>query len=90
MLSKKDCLEIGFKEMPHYTVGDSLTYDLGRNRQLSISCVGTPNETLWITQSDRKDYRKIDDLVCLHNWDYDKYITIDKLKQIISGISKTE
>lgn len=89
-LSEDDCLELGFERLSHYTVANNLIYQLGRNRHLSIGCVGTPNETLFICESDPKDYMKINDIICLHNYDYDGYITKSKLKTLISfiGVSK--
>ena len=90
VLSAEDCLELGFERLPHFTVADNLIYQLGRNRHLSIGCVGTPNETLFICESDPKDYRKINDLICLHNFDYDGYLSKSKLQTLISsiGVSK--
>ena len=79
-------LEIGFKKIPHFTIANSVVYDLGRNRQLSAGCVGTPNEMLWICEIDEKDNMKVTDLVCLHNWDYDKELTIEKVKTLIKTI----
>lgn len=88
-LTRDQVKKLGFYEIPHFTVMGNLNYDLGRNRLLSIGCVGTPNECLFIgqAQEDKKGY---EDLVCLHNYDYDGYITIDKLKKIISGITGKE
>lgn len=34
--------------LPHSTITASLTYDLGRNRQLSFGSIQTPNEMLYI------------------------------------------
>jgi len=90
VLSAEECLELGFERLQHFTVADNLIYQLGRNRHLSIGCVGTPNETLFICESDPKDYRKINDLICLHNYDYDGYLSKSKLQTLISsiGVSK--
>ena len=90
VLSADDCLDLGFVRLPHFTVADNLIYQLGRNRHLSIGCVGTPNETLFICESDPKDYRKINELICLHNYDYDGYLSKSKLQTLISsiGVSK--
>ncbi len=86
-MTNEDLLEIGFKKIPHFTVMNSLVYDLGRNRFLSIGCVGTPNEMLFIEEIDDEDPRKITDLICIHNYDYDGYITIEKIKELIKLIS---
>lgn len=78
--------EIGFEEIPHFTVMNSLIYNLGRNRQLSIGSIGTPNETLWICELDADDDKKITDLVCLRNYDYDGLIDLETIKNIIQSI----
>lgn len=88
-MTNQDLINIGFKEMPHFTVGNSVFYDLGRNRQLSASCVGTPNEMLFICEINPDNKNEITDLVCLHNYEYDKYLTLKKVKSIISAISTT-
>ncbi len=81
---RKQLLELGFEEIPHFTVGHSLIYDLGRNRQLSISSIGTPNEILFICEIDDIDPKKITDLVCLKNYDYDGYTTVEEVEQLIN------
>lgn len=85
-ITESDLINLGFEKIPHYTVTNALIYELGRNRYLSIGCVGTPNEMLWICSRDKLDEKKVTDLICIHNYDYDKYITNDKIKQIINLI----
>jgi hypothetical protein len=86
MLSEDILIGIGFERLPHFTIGGILVYKLGRNRHLSIGSVGTPNETLYICESDTDDNRKITDLVCLHNYDYDGYLSKSKLEMLINSI----
>ena len=85
-MTNDDLILIGFKEIPHFTVSNSVTYSLGRHRQLSAACVGTPNEMLWIVEIDDQDEKNLTDCICLHNYDYDGYLTIDKVKKIIDSI----
>jgi len=80
---------MGFERIPHFTVANALIYQLGRNRRLSIGCIGTPNEMLFICEFDLNDFRKTTDLVCLHNYDYDGYLTKEKLENLIASIGKT-
>jgi hypothetical protein len=47
--------ELGFKKLPHITVGDILIYQLGRHRHLSIGSYGTPNEMLVICETNPND-----------------------------------
>lgn len=68
--------------MDHYTVTGAIVYDLGRGRQLSLGCAGTPNEMLFLTQlNDSGD--GITDCIVIHNYDYDGILTINKMKLII-------
>ncbi len=86
-MTKEEVKKIGFKEIPHYTVMNNLIYELGRGRHLSIGCIGTPNEVLFVCERDKDNPKQINDAVCLHNYDYDGYITEEKLKNLVSGIS---
>ena len=62
-MTSDEIIEIGFEPIPHFTIGDTHTFNLGRDRHLSINSVGTPNETLWICSTDHDDKRKITNLV---------------------------
>lgn len=64
--------QIGFKEIPHFTVMQNLIFDLGRNRELSFGNIGTPNETLYLCELN-EGVDIISDLICLRNYDYDGY-----------------
>lgn len=85
-MTNEDLIEIGFKKIPHFTIANSVIYPLGRHRILSAGCVGTPNEMLWICETDDQNETKITDLVCIHNWDYDGALTIEKVKTLINAI----
>ena len=80
-------IDLGFKELPHSTITASLTYDLGRHRQLSFGSIQTPNEMLYIYELEDKDPRKITDLVCLRNFDYDGYTSIEQIKELITFLT---
>lgn len=81
---RKQLAELGFKEIPHFTVTNSLIYDLGRYRQLSFGDIGTPNEMLFLSELNEEDNRKIDELICLRNYDYDGYTTVEEVEQLIN------
>ena len=83
-MTNQDLVELGFKELPHFTIGNVVNYDLGRERMLSASDVGNPNEMLYIIQSTDSH---IEDAVCIHNWDYDGYLTREKLVSLITALS---
>ena len=86
-MTKDDYLRLGFVSIPHYTITGSLIYDLGRNRKLSAGCVGTPNEMIFLCQQDEFNPKKTTDLICVHNWDYDKEMTEEKLIMLIKALS---
>lgn len=86
-MTKNDYIKLGFKESPEIAI-DSLIYDLGRNRILSASSAGTPNEIIWICQkSFCKGNNDITDIICLHNWDYDGYMTKRRLGKLIKAFT---
>ena len=79
-MTNEDIIEMGFKPVGHFTIMDCHLYDLGKNRQLSFGSVGTPNEMLFITQTDYDDPKKVTDIICLHNYDYNQHnLTSDEL-----------
>ncbi len=85
-MTNQDVINLGFKPVDTFTVQNSHNYDLGRGRFLSIGDVGRPNEMLFICQSSKDDPKKIDDVVCIYNYDYDGYLTVEKLQKIIDAI----
>lgn len=89
-MTRDELKDIGFKEIPHFTVMNSLVYDLGRNRSLSIGDLGTPNEMVFLCERDYDDPRKINDLICIKNYDYDGYTDLEQIKLIIKCISSAK
>lgn len=83
-MNNNDLIKLGFKEMPHFTVMNSVVYDLGRGKHLSAGCVGTPNEMVFICEVEEE----ITDCICLHNYDYDGYLTEEKIKLLIQALKK--
>lgn len=83
-MTNDDLIKIGFAKIPHFTIGDTVIFDLGRSRHLSASSVGTPNEMVFIgATDDDTDKKKITDLVCVHNYDYDGYLQEEKINGLI-------
>ena len=87
-MNKQSLIDIGFTEIPHFTITSVFIYDLGRNRHLSFGCIGTPNEMLFICEIDKHNLKKITDVVCLRNYDYDGYTTIEEIEDIIKALKK--
>lgn len=84
-VTKDSLIDLGFKEIPHFTITQNLVFDLGRNRSLAVGSVGTPNEVMFICQEEPP--KTIESLVCVHNYDYDGYLTMQRVKDIIAGIT---
>lgn len=83
-MTRDRVIEMGFKELPHRTVTNTLVYDLGRNRFLSLGCIGTPNEMLFMYEVDRENSQDILDMVAMSNYDYDGYLTEGRLSLLLT------
>ena len=83
MITREQLERLGFKAVPTFTITNAMTFDLGRHRHLSVGDIGNPNEMMFICQVDDQDKRKITDLVCVHNYDYDGYLTKVKILSLI-------
>lgn len=86
-MKREDLLSIGFKELPHKTVGGMVIYDLGRDRHLTAASVGTPNEMLFISETAWNNPKKVTDSICLWNFDYDGLLTIERVINIIKALT---
>lgn len=86
-LKNDDLIQIGFKKIPTFTIGNNVTFDLGRNRQLSASSIGTCNEFLAICEIDDENPKKINEIIVLHNYDYDGALSMEKITGIIESIT---
>ncbi len=77
---------LGFKKQTNFTIMPKWDYDLGRERFLSICSPGFPNEILYIcsTEPDGDDVRY--NIIVLSNYDYDGYISFDRLESLIKII----
>lgn len=83
-------IQLGFKELQHPTISDTLIFDLGRRRHLSLSNVNTPNEMLMICEQDEENPKLNSDVIVLHNYDYDGYLTKEKLTSVISSLTNVK
>ncbi len=77
-------------KMPFPTITNSIIIDLGRKRILSIGNLGTSNEMVWLCQKNKFDDKKIDDLVCIRNYDYDGGITTHEYQNLYHSLTQTE
>ena len=76
---------VGFEEVPTFTVMNSLTLHLTRGRILSIGCVNEPNEMMFMQQMGEDNIAE--DLICVHNYDYDGYLTKPRMSQLYFGLT---
>lgn len=86
-ITEQELLDLGFYKVPHFTVSNSIIFDLPNNRTISVGNLGTPNEMVVLTQSDYRDYKKITDVITLHNYDYHGYVTLNKIKDLINVLN---
>ena len=84
---KETLIELGFKELPHKNIMNSLIKKIGRNREISISGLGSGCETVFLCEINATDPKTVDDLVCVHNYDYDGFLTIEKLNHLHFGLT---
>jgi hypothetical protein len=83
-LNEDNLLALGFQKLPHFTITNSMIKDIGRRRIISVGCAGTPNEMIWLCDVNATDPTKIDDLVCIRNYDYEGLATVTDLKNILA------
>ena len=86
-LTEELLLKCGFENIPHFTVTNSKTLDIGRGRFLSIGDVENCNQMMFI-QSIYNN--KITDLVCVHNYDYDGWLHLHQLQNIYFSLTGEE
>jgi len=86
-VNNKALEKLGFKHNPIVLVSKQYLISLGRNRFLSVSDVGTPNEMVWLQNIEGRD---VTDLVCIHNFDYDGEIYIHQLQNLYFALTGKE
>ena len=93
---KKRLIELGFEEkgIKNSLIGEIYSLQIkskhGKRRSISVSNPETPNEIIAIAEFKR-DPEIIEDLVVVHNYDYDGYISIDRIESLVfalTGIKK--
>lgn len=88
---RKELIKLGFEELPHKTLGNFLIYKIiskhNKTRIISIGFLQTPNEIVSIGElkSNNLDY---EDLTVISNFDYDGYITLERIVFLLKGLDK--
>ena len=80
-LSNEDLVSLGFENLTHFTVGEQSKCELTRGRYLSAMCIGSCNESIWLGSKNKSG--EVTDLICVHNYDYDGFITTKRLKDFL-------
>ena len=89
-LIEQQLCEMGFRKPNRSKLEVSYKYPLGRGRFLSATCLGTPNESVWLCYKGDEGSTEIADLICMHNYDYDGELTKEKVKYLIEYFEKTQ
>lgn len=100
MITEQQLLEIGFFENDRIVIKQYIL-DIGRGRFLSLMDVGTPNEMLFIyevkiskvrvsEENPTGEKKSVEELICLHNYDYDGYLSYEKLKTLVQLLNKNQ
>jgi hypothetical protein len=84
---KQQLLNIGFLEEVSLSTCNSLFYDLSRNRMIMITGVGTEKEIGHLCEMSYPDDETYDQMVCFHDYEFDGYITIDRVMLLIYSIT---
>lgn len=87
-LSPDILLKTGFEKISTFTITKAMTYDLGRDRYLSIGSIGSPNEMIWLCSNGSGGITS--DLIYLHNFDYDGKLYLHKLQNIVHSLTGAE
>lgn len=77
----------GFYQLPHFTVNNGWHLDIGRDRVITVACVGTPNEMIFLCEEDKP---KVKNINVLRNFDYDGKTYLHQLQNIVHSITSKE
>jgi hypothetical protein len=83
-LSSEILEKIGFEQLPHFTIQNSWFKKLGRDRVLSIVCVGTPNEMVFVCEEVPPEVKNI---IVVRNYDYDGKTYLHHIQNIYSDFT---
>ncbi len=89
-LTEEWLFKFGFEKIDHFTVNNAIIKNIKANKQLSFSDIGTPNEMVFLCDINNKDSKKVDDLVCIHNYDYDGYMHVHQLQNLYFALTQKE
>ena len=77
----------GFKQLPHFTIQNLYNISIGRDRVISVACVGTPNEMVFINEEKPPEVKNI---IVARNYDYDGKTFVHQLQNLYFALTGTE
>lgn len=84
-------IKLGFKKEPYAIITNSYYLNVGRNRVMSVACVGTPNEMVFLSDVDNSENpTKVLNVIVLKNWDYDKATYVHHLQNLHYAITGSD
>lgn len=87
----EELINLGFEHNTISKITDDLDYYIktkfDKIRTITITDINTPNEMIFFKEGDSKKNDIDDDIVVLHNFDYDGYITIERIKALMYGLT---
>jgi hypothetical protein len=86
-LTEEWLLKFAFYQMPHNTIQNSFMKNIGRGRVISVGCVGTPNEMVFITDENGE---KVENIITARNFDYDGKTYVHQLQNIYFALTGQE
>jgi hypothetical protein len=86
-ITEEILLKCGFKKNNIARINSIFNIDLGRNRILTVSDIGTPSGFIYISSID---VDIITDAVIIYNWDYDKTYYLHQLQNLYFALTNEE
>jgi len=77
----------GFGQLPHFTVQNNWSKNIGRDRVISVACVGTPNEIVFINEEVPPEVKNV---IVARNYDYDGKTYLHHLKNLVLDLTGSE
>lgn len=88
-LTEEILLKCGFEKIPHFNIGNASIKHIGRDRHISISSVGTPNEIIALVDQSGEDIAN-SDVIIVKNYDYDGYTNLHQLQNLYFALTGEE
>lgn len=89
ILTEEILLKFGATKIPHKIFTSNYELPLKRNISLYVTDIQTPNFMLGIIERDFET-NQIEDLVYIHNWDYEKELHAHQLQNLIFTLTGKE